>query len=117
MSLCISLPRIDIESGETRGLDFHLVNKNGTHVEAQGKTATLYVYDYINRFTAHAVSKAAVIEGQDGSSYIRVELGEEDTSSLLGKYFYEINIKDLSDGSVEILRGILIAHGSADHIG
>ena len=117
MSLCVSLPNIDIESGETKELDFYLVNKSGKYVEAQGKTAVLYIYDYVNRFTAPSLSKRAVVEGQDGSSFMRVELEKEDTSALLGKYYYEINIRDPRDNSVEILRGILISHASAVNIG
>lgn len=107
------LPLVELYSGESQTIDLYLKTNTGVAIPAEGKTILFYAFDYINRTSSPTLTVQGSVETlTSGKSFARVILSTADTKKLLGKYIYQVNLSD-SDGVVEVLQGILIAHRSA----
>lgn len=107
------LPLVELYSGESQTIDLYLKTNAGVAIPAEGKTILFYAFDYINRTSSPTLTVQGSVETlTSGKSFARVILSAADTKKLLGKYIYQVNLSD-SDGVVEVLQGILIAHRSA----
>lgn len=103
-----TLPTIDFVGGSTQDLAFHVYfYYGGRPFDLSSCTANFSVINYVNKGGAPLISKAMKITEGDSigediiSNVLRVTLEPADTVDLVGKFIYQIIIRDVS-GDVEI---------------
>lgn len=102
-----TLPAIDFVGGSTQDLMFHCYfYLNKKPFDLFSCTANFSLINYVNKKGAPLVSKQMKISAApsiDGEicNVLSVTLEPSDTVDLVGKYIYQISIRDIS-GDVEI---------------
>lgn len=102
-----TLPSIDFVGGSTQDIAFHCyfyANKNP--FDLYSCAANFSLISYVNKRGEPLVSKEMEIRhdtDRDGeiANVLYVTLAPEDTVNLVGKYIYQITIRDVS-GEIEI---------------
>lgn len=105
-----TLPTIDFVGGATQELVFHTYFYIGKKpFDLSACTANFSMINYVNKNGAPLISKEMQISEPERvsedeeivSNILRVTLDPEDTVELVGKFIYQITIRDVS-GDVEI---------------
>ena len=103
-----TLPTIDFVGGSTQDLAFRVYfYLNGNPFDLSSCTADFSVINYVNKKGTPLISKAMSIaegdckDGERVSNTLCVTLDPEDTVDLVGKFIYQITIRDIS-GDVEM---------------
>lgn len=102
-----ALPPIDFVGGSTQELAFHCYHhKSKRPCDMSFCNAEFAIVNYMNKNGAPLVVKPMDIRkgaAKDGAEYnvLTVKLEAADTVELVGKYIYQITVKD-QDGDVDI---------------
>jgi len=102
-----SLPIIDFVGGSTQELVFHTYfSRDKKPFDLSSCTASFSVINFINKNGSPLISKMMEIrnsedDGKTVANVLCVVLQPEDTVDLVGKFIYQISIKD-SSGEIEI---------------
>lgn len=99
-----TLPILKFVGGSTQDLAFHVYFQSyETPFDLSSCTANFAVINYTNRDGEPVISKAMTVEHDTGSlsNILSVTLLPSDTVDLVGKYIYQVTIRDVA-GYTEI---------------
>lgn len=98
-----TLPQVEFVGGSTQDFSFRCYqNKTGRPLDMSESEADFSIIDYGNKYGEPLVSRVMDVRDGDGTyNVLFVSLAPEDTVDLVGKYIYQISIRDVA-GVVEI---------------
>lgn len=98
-----TLPQVEFVGGSTQDFAFRCrQHKTGRPLDMSGSEADFSIIDYGNKYGEPLVFRTMEVREGDGIyNVLFVSLPPEDTVDLVGKYIYQISIRDV-DGVVEI---------------
>ena len=99
----LTLPDWEFVGGSSQGRSFTLVSQNGQNFDLPGAVASLSIVSYVNPDSKPALTKQVDVEpGEDGEHCeVAIQLSPAETQQLIGRYVYQLSIKD-ANGNIAI---------------